>query len=39
MCEMIFISDKEFFDAIGMEEIKKYVEIVIETYKMPFTNI
>ena len=24
MCEMIFTSDKEFFDTIGMEETKRY---------------
>lgn len=26
MCEMIFTSDKEFFDTIGMEETKRYFE-------------
>ena len=26
MCEMVFISDKEFFDTIGMEETKRYFE-------------
>ena len=26
MCEMIFTSDKEFFDKIGMEETKRYFE-------------
>ena len=30
MCEMIFTSDKEFFDTIGMEETKRYFE---ESYK------
>ena len=31
MCEMIFTSDKEFFDTIGMEETKRYFE---ESYKL-----
>ena len=26
MCEMVFTSDKEFFDTIGMEETKRYFE-------------
>ena len=26
MCEMIFTSDKEFFDTIGMKETKRYFE-------------
>lgn len=30
MCEMIFTSDKDFFDTIGMEETKRYFE---ESYK------
>ncbi len=30
MCEMIFTSDKEFFDTIGMEGTKRYFE---ESYK------
>ena len=30
MCEMIFTSDKEFFDTIGTEETKRYFE---ESYK------
>ena len=30
MCEMIFTSDKEFFDKIGIEETKRYFE---ESYK------
>ena len=30
MCEMIFTSDKEFFDTIGIEETKRYFE---ESYK------
>ena len=30
MCEMVFTSDKEFFDTIGMEETKRYFE---ESYK------
>jgi len=30
MCEMIFTSDKEFFDKIGVEETKRYFE---ESYK------
>ena len=30
MCEMVFTSDKEFFDKIGIEETKRYFE---ESYK------
>lgn len=30
MCEIIFTSDKEFFDTIGMEETKRYFK---ESYK------
>lgn len=30
MCEMVFTSDKEFFDTIGIEETKRYFE---ESYK------
>lgn len=26
MCEMVFTSDKEFFDTIGMEETKRYLK-------------
>ncbi len=33
MCEMIFTSDKEFFDTIGMDETKRYFE---ESYKFIF---
>ena len=33
MCEMIFTSDKEFFDNIGEEETKRYFE---ESYKFVF---